>query len=93
MIISGHGIADRFGGSDSVRIPYRGLAAITVSRARKLGPGIFSARTGGIVLESTPPLTLSVKQVNDEAAIPDQAIQYSLDFNVVTNAVSQFKGW
>ncbi|MBM3945032.1 MAG: aminotransferase class III-fold pyridoxal phosphate-dependent enzyme, partial [SAR202 cluster bacterium] len=75
------------------REPNRDAAAKIVYRAWELGLVCYFAGMWGNVLEITPPLTLTRAQIDEGAAILEQATRDYLEGAVPDEKIAAYAGW
>lgn len=73
--------------------PAAQLAAMTVYRAWELGAVFYYVGMNSNVLELTPPLTLTVDEAGQGAAILLQALRDAVDGKVAAEKLAAFTGW
>ena len=73
--------------------PHQPAAAKVVYRAWELGLIVYYAGNWGNVLEITPPLILTPRQIDEGVAILDQAIADVVAGRVSDETVAAFAGW
>ena len=77
----------------SNKIPAAQAAAKVVYRAFELGLVLYYVGMNSNVLELTPPLNISVSEVDEAIAILDQAMDNVVSGRVPDSILDDFKGW
>lgn len=75
------------------KIPAAKKTAAVCYRAYELGLLVFYVGVHGNVIEITPPLTISIKEIDRAIHILDQALTGVKEGKVDMNKVSQYAGW